>query len=190
MGSGDAALLVLQQRTDAPSMALATSADSALWKAGVHGIMAGFGDRYPRQTQRPKRLQWAPTVLQSAEWCGRHGIYFHPSTQLCSIDPPRYATGGCNGDSGGPLIVKSGKRAEVEVGILRAVVEPFGIKTECPTSEPTVYTRTEAVARWVGEWTARLGGRRARSKPRAADLRGSPSFVAGRDLSSAQRISR
>jgi secreted trypsin-like serine protease len=105
-------------------------------------------------------------VLQSSEWCVEHGFDYRPLDQLCSIDPPRYATGGCNGDSGGPLIVKASERADVEVGILRAVFEPSGVNTECPTTEPTVYTRTETIAGWVGEWVARLAGRRALSKPR------------------------
>jgi chymotrypsin/chymotrypsin-like protease len=155
-GSGDAALLLLTGRTNAPPIRLARSSDSALWQAGVGAMIAGWGDRYPGQAHRPERLQWAQTVLQSPEWCVDHGINFRPLAQLCSIDPPRYATGGCNGDSGGPLIVKPSNREPVEVGILRAVVEPAGVKTECPTTEPTVYTRSEAVAAWVSEWAARL----------------------------------
>jgi secreted trypsin-like serine protease len=155
-GFGDAALLVLAQGTNAPAIRLGTSAEATRWQAGAHAIVAGWGDRRGGQTQRPARLQWAPTVLQSPDWCVEHGLDFHPSGQLCSIDPPSYATGGCNGDSGGPLIVETPKREQLEVGILRAIVEPLGVKPECPTTEPTVYTRSETIASWVSEWAARL----------------------------------
>jgi secreted trypsin-like serine protease len=155
-GSGDVALLVLRQRTNAPAIRLATSADSTLWQAGVHALIAGWGDRHGGATVRPTRLQSAPTVLQSPQWCVEHGLDFHPSGQLCSIDPPRYATGGCNGDSGGPLIVDAATRGGIEVGILRAVVEPSGVQPVCPTTEPTVYTRSETIASWVSEWATRL----------------------------------
>jgi chymotrypsin/chymotrypsin-like protease len=160
-GLGDAALLVLAQRTRSPAMRLATSADSTLWQAGVHAVIAGWGDRYAGQAERerPTRLQWAHTVVQSPEWCTAHGFDFRPSGELCSIDPPHDATGGCNGDSGGPLIAYTANREELEIGILRAVVEPAGVKTECPTSEPTLYTRSETIASWVSEWASRLGRR-------------------------------
>ncbi len=150
-GWGDAALLVLSAPTTAPAIHLATAAESELWQPGTGAIMAGWGRTYYEQEDLTESLQWAETVVQGSEWCKNNASGFHARGQLCTINPPSYGTGGCNGDSGGPLLVeKAGAHKVVEIGILQ------GGYGKCSTTEPTVYTRSEQVAKWVYEWAEAL----------------------------------
>ncbi|MHB1861174.1 MAG: S1 family peptidase, partial [Solirubrobacteraceae bacterium] len=149
-GWGDAALLVLQTPTTAPAIALAKASESALWEPGTPAIMAGWGETFYGQELPTEVLRWAETAVRSSEYCEVSAPGFHPLGQLCVIDPPSYSTGGCFGDSGGPLLVQSATGEPVEIGILRSV---YG---ECLTTMPTVYTRASMVASWVSSWIQTL----------------------------------
>jgi hypothetical protein len=146
-GWGDAALLVLSQATTAPAIPVASDAESGLWQPGTHALIAGWGRTYYGQAGPTELLQWAPTILQNAEWCHSNAPGFHAYGQVCTIDPPRYETGGCEGDSGGPLLAsRPGGGELVEVGILVVLY------SKCSTAAPTVYTRAALVSSWVNSW--------------------------------------
>jgi secreted trypsin-like serine protease len=167
-GWGDAALLELSSPITAPPIPLASSAQAQLWQPGTRAQIAGWGDTYPGQATFSEVLHWAPTVIQGSEWCHSQFGGFLPLGQLCTIDPPNYQTGGCGGDSGGPLLVTS-SGGTVEVGIL-----VLGTET-CSTAAATVYTRAELVASWVDRWIKALARRRStasshRERPQRSPL--------------------
>lgn len=150
-GWGDAALLELSTPTTAPPIALATRADAQLWEPGAPAVMAGWGQTYPEEAAWTEQLQWAPTVVQGTEWCRSNAGGYLPLGQLCTIKPPEYATGACEGDSGGPLLAQPPGRPEpIEIGIAQSVYN------HCSTTKPSVFTRAELVSGWVNGWIEAL----------------------------------
>jgi hypothetical protein len=146
--TGDAALLVLSTPTTAPSLPLASyPSDSHILEAGTAGVIAGWGRTFPEQETLTDRLQWAATVVQRPSYCESNASPFYEGYELCTIYPPDYETGACFGDSGGPLIALNPTGSGVvELGITSHI---YG---ECSTSRPTVFTRADLIAQWVGEW--------------------------------------
>lgn len=143
-GWGDAALLELATPTSSPAIPLATASEAVLLQAGTTANITGWGDTFFGQERPTEQLQWAPTILQGSDWCQHSAPGFLALGQLCTINPPRYATGTCNGDSGGPLLVaRPGTHELVEVGITEA---GYG---RCSTTKPDVFTRTELISSWV-----------------------------------------
>jgi secreted trypsin-like serine protease len=146
--AGDAALLVLSTPTTAPAIRLASSDADAL-RAGSSATIAGWGETFYAQRLPTEALKWADTVVQGDRWCERNAPPFYASEELCTIDPPSYATGVCFGDSGGPLLSPSGEGEElVEIGI---AVHVYG---RCSTRRPSVFTRVDRIAAWVDTWIA------------------------------------
>jgi secreted trypsin-like serine protease len=146
--AGDAALLVLSTPTTAPAIRLASSDADAL-RAGSSATIAGWGNTFYAQRLPTEALHWAATVVQGDRWCARNAPPFYASEELCTIDPPSYATGVCFGDSGGPLLSPSGEGEElVEIGI---AVHVYG---RCNTRRPSVFTRVDRIAAWVDSWIA------------------------------------
>lgn len=146
--AGDAALLVLSTPTTAPAVKLA-SADASGLHAGTPATITGWGDTFYAQRLPTEALKWADTVVQGNRWCKRNAPPFYASVELCTIDPPRYATGVCFGDSGGPLLSPTGEgEALVEIGI---AVHVYG---RCSTRRPSVFTRVDRLAAWVESWIA------------------------------------
>jgi secreted trypsin-like serine protease len=143
---GDAALLVLSTATAAPPVRLATAADGAKLHAGSRATIAGWGETRDGQSGPTPALNWASTVVQGKRWCKHNAPPFYPRSEICAIDPPRYATGACNGDSGGPLLAHAPGGALLEVGI---VVHGYDA---CSTRLPTVFTRVAPLASWVQTW--------------------------------------
>jgi secreted trypsin-like serine protease len=144
---GDAALLVLATPTSAPALGLATPADAHWIRAGTPATIAGWGKTRHSQRTTTKRLMQAPTGVQTSKWCARHAQLFDPASEICTIDPPHYLTGGCEGDSGGPLLaVDPATGALVEIGVtIRA-------EYTCATRFPTVFTRVSKIYPWVHRW--------------------------------------
>lgn len=144
---GDAALLVLAAPTAAPPVALASATDSAALRSGTTATMVGWGKTRYLQDQLTPRLQSAVTAVQSPRWCRRAAPPFYAGQELCTIDPPAYAAGLCEGDSGGPLLAQAGPAGEVvDVGI---GVHGYG---RCSTRLPSVYTSVSAIGPWLRSW--------------------------------------
>jgi secreted trypsin-like serine protease len=139
---GDAALLQLATPISSPPIKLATT---EVWKPGTGAIFAGWGRTTPDQAGATAQLQYADTVVQGTEYCkSQYGSGFHPVGELCTINPPSYDTGTCNGDSGGPLLaLQPGTSEVVQIGITS-----FGAK-QCDTTVPNVFTRSDFISTWA-----------------------------------------
>jgi secreted trypsin-like serine protease len=143
----DAALLVLSTPTTAPAIKLAANSASGGLRAGLTATIAGWGKTTYRQSRPTGELHWAATVVQRGRWCRRNAPPFYEHSEICTIDPPGYATGACNGDSGGPLLApEASGGGYVQIGI---VVHGY---QRCSTRRPSVFTRVEAIAPWVQTW--------------------------------------
>jgi len=144
---GDAALLVLSTPTTAPAITLANASDLRDLRAGTPAMMAGWGRTQYGQRRPIERLQWAHTAVQGGRWCKRNAPPFYLRSEICTIDPPRYSTGGCNGDSGGPLLASEPTGGEpIQIGI---AIHVYG---RCSTRRPTVFTRVDPISSWVHTW--------------------------------------
>lgn len=145
--NGDAALLVLSKPTAAPAIALAASPGESGSTAGATATIAGWGNTYYGQRLPTEGLRWAETVVQTPRWCARNAPPFYARGEICTIDPPSYATGACNGDSGGPLLASRGAGEEpVQFGIAVHVYD------RCSTRRPSVFTSVGSIAGWVRSW--------------------------------------
>jgi hypothetical protein len=164
---GDVALLALSTPTTAPAVTLAASPP-----AGTAALLAGWGDTRYNQATPVERLQWAPTVVQSPDWCEREASQFSPPSELCTIDPPTHQTGVCNGDSGGPLLVRepSAVGGMVQIGVASHV---YG---QCATTSPSVFTRVDAISSWVRGWAQALASAPPASPSLPASLVAAPTL--------------
>lgn len=103
----DEALLVLATPTTAPTIAIASVSDTALFTPGSQVVLAGWGIETGTGKQAPSKLQTTNTQLQSDTACGETAanalLHYLPGWMLCT------AGGGtaCKGDSGGPIIAPS-----------------------------------------------------------------------------------
>jgi secreted trypsin-like serine protease len=145
----DAALLVLSTPTTAPAITLASTSDLGLLQKGSEAMIAGWGRTHYQQSHPTERLQWADTALQAGQWCKRNAPPFYARSEICTITPPSYATGACEGDSGGPLLAQAPGRGEpIQIGI---TAHGYG---RCSTHLPSVYTRVDLISSWVHTWIA------------------------------------
>jgi Trypsin len=147
---GDAGLLILAAPVSAPPIALATSADAALYEPGGQLTIAGWGIDNRTTGHAPNQLQAATVPIEEASRCkqGTRRFYpfFEPSKQLCALDTPHFHVTACHGDSGGPAIATRADGTMVEVG-----VTSLG-DGSCNPSSPAVFTRTDQIAGWVQSW--------------------------------------
>lgn len=144
---GDAALLVLEKPVAAPPMLLAKTGQKHLYGPGTTATLAGWGLTSTIHPKVSKRLRYASSVVQPARWCKHHVHPFFPRWEICTFNASHVSSNACSGDSGGPLMVPGpGPGEVVEVGIAAFV---FG---RCSSHYPTVYTRVEALSRWLHSW--------------------------------------
>lgn len=148
-GWGDAALLVLSTPTKAPAITLATAADSQSLRLGTPAMIAGWGNTYYNQFEPTEQLMWANTVVEGRR-CDRLPD-FRFKAGICTVDPPSYAAGACNGDSGGPLLAAGAVgQGQIEIGITH------GGYGHCLTRAPDLFTRADLISTWANRWIAAL----------------------------------
>jgi secreted trypsin-like serine protease len=145
LASGDAALLVLATPTRAPAIALAGRRDGAMLRAGTSATIAGWGLTHSGTARISEELRWAQTVVQRPRWCAHH-VWAFVRSEVCAIDSVHHTSGGCFGDSGGPLIATNHAGNPVEIGIVS-----HG-DAHCSTHRPAVFTRVDGIAPWVRTW--------------------------------------
>jgi secreted trypsin-like serine protease len=149
---GDASILVLEKPTPAPPIAMAGAADAPLYAGGASVQLAGWGLMHANATSEPRRLRTAPTMVLDPKACRARTHSFYPvysaNLQLCTTDPPAHRTGGCFGDSGGPVIAGRADGSPVEIG----VVSTGG--PACNPKLPNIFTRVDRVSTWATEWVA------------------------------------
>ncbi len=146
--AGDAALLVLSAPIAAPAIALAPPSKTAGPAAGSSATIAGWGRTSYLQRPLTETLQWANTVVQGRRWCRRNAPPFYAKSEICTIAPPSYATGVCEGDSGGPLLSRGAAGAPVQVGIA------VHVYAKCSTRHPSVFASVRSISAWVHTWIA------------------------------------
>lgn len=98
-------------------------------------------------------LQQAKLPLVSHNDCKQKYGIVDRSAHLCAGEGHAAASGGCNGDSGGPLACEIGGRWYLHGAV------SFG-KRDCPTTHYTVFTRITNYRSWIlekiGEFISRL----------------------------------
>lgn len=167
---GDAAILILDRPTAAPPIALAGSADAALYGGGAALQLAGWGLTGANAVKAPETLRATDMVIQSPTSCAQKTRRYYPQfsgvAQFCALDAPSKKSGGCFGDSGGPGIGQRTDGTPVELGII-STGGPF-----CNTKFPNVLTRVDTVSGWVGEWIAatETGGPRPVANPKIPQM--------------------
>jgi secreted trypsin-like serine protease len=167
---GDAGLLILSTPTTAPPIPVASAADAALYAKGTPVQLVGWGLTDPDASDIPATLQTTNAVVQEPSFCKSHvgGFYpfYSPGVQMCSSTPPAHTSGGCFGDSGGPMIAHRADGSAVEVGIVSAG-HPL-----CNTKTPGIFTRADRVFGWASEWIAAVeqGGPTPKVKVPEAEL--------------------
>jgi hypothetical protein len=108
----DLALVMLDTPVDAPALSLIGAGEAALWTPGATATTIGWGATQYDTAVVPNVLQEVEIPIVSDETClNVLGRYFIPDVMLCAgvlgaspgtgLDP-------CYGDSGGPLMVKTG----------------------------------------------------------------------------------
>ena len=147
---GDAGLLILTAPVTAPPIALATSADAALYEPGDELTVAGWGIDNRNTGHAPNQLQSATVPIEEPSRCKegtrRYYPFFDPSRQVCAIDAPKFHITTCHGDSGGPAIATRTDGTPVEIG-----VTSLG-DGSCNPASPAVFTRVDQISSWVQSW--------------------------------------
>jgi secreted trypsin-like serine protease len=147
---GDAGLLILTEPVEAPPIALATSADAALYEPGDQLTVAGWGIDNRATGHAPNQLQAATVPIEEASRCKegtkRYYPFFDPNRQVCALDAPAFHITTCHGDSGGPAIAKRSDGTPVEIG-----VTSLG-DGSCNPASPAVFTRVDQISSWVQSW--------------------------------------
>jgi secreted trypsin-like serine protease len=151
---GDAGILVLDRPTAAPPIPLAGPADAAFYAGGAPVQVAGWGVTRPNAADGPESLRATSMVVQPPSFCEqktrRYYPPYSPASHVCTLDVPTKKSGGCFGDSGGPLIGQRADGTQVELGVV-STGGPF-----CSTKLPNVFTRVDFISTWVAQWIAAI----------------------------------
>lgn len=142
----DVALVVLSTPTTAPPVKLASASFAKHLVDGTPATIAGWGRTSYEQVTPTEHLQSAGTAVQGRKWCKRNAPPFFASNEICTISPPSYSTGACEGDSGGPLLVSGPSGEPVEVGVTD---HGYG---KCSTRHPSVFASVGALSSWIESW--------------------------------------
>jgi len=151
----DAALLVLAEPVTAPVLPLASAADEALLAQGTPVGIAGWGLTSFFPERAPPLFREGQSLIRPAASCrralGRVFMRFAPAGQICVRSQARTGPGLCNGDSGGPAIVRRPDGSAVQIGIV-SLKGSF----DCSPRAPQVLARVDRVSPWVAAWAAAI----------------------------------
>lgn len=159
---GDAAMLILSSPVSSPTIPLWGSGQL---RAGTGAAIAGWGRTYAGQTAVQAALQWAPTVVQSINYCANRaggGYAYDSGTELCVANGPYNDTATCNGDSGGPLLATASNGTEMEIGITSAG------PTNCNTDTADFFTAVLPIEPWIASEVSAAAPTTAPTAPTAA----------------------
>jgi secreted trypsin-like serine protease len=144
----DLALVRLASPLPFPTVTLSGADDLELTAGGTPATILGWGATDPVQPVLPDVLQEAVVPIMSNDECSdSHGLLFKGDAMLCAgvLASAADADDGvdvCNGDSGGPILVRTGEEW-TQVGITS-----WGF--ECGSHEfAGVYTRIANYAPWL-----------------------------------------
>lgn len=143
----DVSLLHLATPTRAPAALLLTTAEARTIRVGTETLAAGWGLSDPDWVKQDT-LRWARLDLLSPWLCrSRYGARFVTSDHLCAgWDWPRMTHDTCNGDSGGPLLMRTSR------GWVVVATTSWG--DACGTRNvPGVYMKTSDARCWVASVT-------------------------------------
>jgi secreted trypsin-like serine protease len=142
----DVALLVLRAPARSPAIALAPSSDTYDVRSGTQDEIVGWNSTIREHLVPTGRVR-APTIVQANKWCAAESRpdRFYDQAEICTADPPRYETGVCKGDSGGPLI---NPVLHVEVGIASGAFETSR-SHKCLLAAPDIWTPAKLIFRWA-----------------------------------------
>jgi chymotrypsin/chymotrypsin-like protease len=112
-----------------------------------HFIFKGWGRIYGGGPL-PDILQQAMLPVASHSDCRSKYSIADRKAHLCAGEARSSASGGCNGDSGGPFVCEEGGRWVVHGAV------SFG-KRNCPTTHYTVFARVYSYLAWIN---SNIGG--------------------------------
>jgi secreted trypsin-like serine protease len=140
----DVALLVLGAPVQSPAIALASDTDRV--RPGTQDEIVGWNSTIREHLVPTGRVR-APTIVQADKWCVAESRpdRFYAQAEICTADSPRYDTGVCKGDSGGPLI---NPVLHVEVGIASGGFETSR-SHKCLLAAPDIWTPAKLIFRWA-----------------------------------------
>jgi secreted trypsin-like serine protease len=135
----DWALVRLAHPSAATPVALAAAGDPLA--AGTAATIVGWG-KTTDTSGLPDTLQTAVLPVRDTATCLAAYPLFDTATQLCAGIAGPGGRDGCNGDSGGPLLVSSGGTWQ-EVGVVS-----YGLGSGC-TAAPTAFARVSAARPFI-----------------------------------------
>jgi hypothetical protein len=137
----DAAILVLNAPTAAPAIALATTANGALYAPSALVTFTGWGETVADvPSSAPTQLQSGTVPILANSTC-QVSVQFHPGYTLCT-GGPGYRPASCHGDSGGPLV------ATTPAGPVQIGITSYGSAVGCGIA-PDYFTRVSSVQTWI-----------------------------------------
>jgi secreted trypsin-like serine protease len=145
---GDIAVIRLSRNLDLPKEAMLTLAsprmEQALMKDFTCARVTGYGLRSDGELS--DRMQFADLYIRPRADCLRYDSDIS-ETMLCA-GYPEGDQSSCGGDSGGPLIIREGPTAWVQVGVVSWGPEPCAV-----AGAYGVYTRVSSYVPWILEVT-------------------------------------
>merc|ERR1712168_1501557 len=141
----DVALLQLDRPaslSDKVNVACLPSGDAAV---GARCYITGWGKTNGAGNSLPNILQQAALPVVSQAECKKKYPIVEQSPHLCAGEGRAGASGGCNGDSGGPFVCQEGGRWVVHGAV------SFG-QRNCPTTHYTVFARVNSYLSWISKY--------------------------------------
>ncbi|MFJ1966057.1 trypsin-like serine protease [Streptomyces massasporeus] len=165
----DIAVLTLDTAVKATPIRMATSGDTASYKAGVSAKVYGWGRTSSTSDDISETLKTATLPMQSDTTCsGAYGRDFVKGHMVCAGKPATGSDVGtvsaCNGDSGGPLVVNNRIVGVVSWGVTDCVAKgAYSVFSKVSTYVGAAYPRVDD-ANLSGDSKADLWVRNASTK--------------------------